>query len=171
MSASTIRPLRLDPVALAAAALLAMPVIARGADDRPGATAILSWEAPGDDDLVGTATRYQVRYRVVPLYNADTLTYWNAGTIVGGVPAPGWPGTTDSLVVTGLDPSITYYFIVRAADEAPNWSGFSNIVVKPALPDHVPPATIEDLSSNTSSLGVPVRSDSLRATTTPTPPR
>jgi hypothetical protein len=172
MSASMIRPLRLDLIALAAAVLLALPAIGHGADDRPGATAILSWEAPGDDDMAGTATRYQVRYRVVPLMNADTLTYWGAGTIVSGVPAPSWPGTTDSLVVTGLDPSVTYYFIVRAADEVPNWSGFSNIVVKPALPDQVPPARIEDLwSDNGAALKASAGRDSTRATPVPPPPR
>jgi hypothetical protein len=114
----------------------------------PGSTAVLEWEAPGDDGSSGTAARYEVRYQVAPIVGSDTLSWWNAGTIVGGLPTPGPSGTTDSVVVSGLDPSVSYYFVLRVADEVPNWSGFSNVVIKPAFADLIPPATIRDLEAN-----------------------
>jgi hypothetical protein len=144
--------LGLRPGGWGAAAIVVLAVLGGGA--RPaasqtpvGSVAVLEWPAPGDDGTSGRATRYEVRYRMTPLFGADTLGYWTAGTIVSGAPLPGPAGSVDSLVVTGLNPSLAYYFIVRAADEVPNWSGFSNIVVKPAFPDQTPPAVIRDLLS------------------------
>jgi len=32
-------------------------------------------------------------------------------------------------VVTGLVSNTTYYFVMKAADEVPNWSGFSNVAM------------------------------------------
>jgi hypothetical protein len=120
---------------------------AAGAQSLPGGTAVIEWEAPGDDGWSGRAARYELRYRATPVLGADTLVWWNAGTVVPGLPLPGEPGATDSVVVADLNPSLTYYFMLRVGDEVPNWSAFSNVVVKPAWPDGIPPAVIRDLEA------------------------
>src|SRR4030067_1062016 len=47
-----------------------------------------------------------------------------------GPPGAGVVGTRESLIVTGLASDKTYYFVLLAADEVPNWSGFSNVATK-----------------------------------------
>lgn len=118
-----------------------------------GDTATLLWTAPGDDGNTGRATRYEMRYRTTAISGPDTLSWWNAGSAVSGLPAPSAAGATDSVVVTGLNPSLTYYFIVRAADEVFNWSGFSNVAVRGpvVVVDTTPPAAITDLSATASN--------------------
>ena len=48
--------------------------------------------------------------------------------------------------VRGLTPLTTYFFIVRAADEVPNWSGYSNVASKTTSGDATPPAAITTLA-------------------------
>jgi hypothetical protein len=108
-------------------------------------TSTVLWTAPGDDGLAGRAARYQLRYRTVAIAGTDTLSWWNAATAVAGLPTPGIAGATDSVTVTGLDPTATYYFIVIAADEVPNWSGYSNVAIRPPVTDTRPPAAVADL--------------------------
>jgi hypothetical protein len=114
----------------------------------PGTTATVVWTAPGDDGSTGIASQYDLRYRTVAISGTDTLSWWNAATAVSGEPTPGSPGTEESMVVSGLDPAQTYYFVLRTADEVPNWSGFSNIAVRPpvSIVDTIPPAAITDLA-------------------------
>ncbi|MGH7680482.1 MAG: fibronectin type III domain-containing protein [Candidatus Eiseniibacteriota bacterium] len=111
-------------------------------------TVVLQWTAPGDDGTVGRATSYDLRYRTVTISGTDTTGWWNSATQVSGEPAPGVSGATDSMRVRGLVPATTYYFIVRAADEVPNWSGFSNLAVKTTTGslDNTPPAAITTLA-------------------------
>ncbi len=87
----------------------------------------LCWTAPGDDDTVGTATMYDIRYSTVEV-GIDTSTWWEAADTVANEPPPSPAGEEDSCVVTGLTAGQTYYFAIKAADEVPNWSGISNIV-------------------------------------------
>jgi Fibronectin type III domain len=105
----------------------------------------LEWTAPGDDGNVGRATTYALRYRTTPP-STDTLSWWNAATSVSGLPAPSNAGTTETFLVRSLTPLTTYYFILRAADEVPNWSGFSNVASKTTGGDATPPSAIADLS-------------------------
>jgi hypothetical protein len=107
------------------------------------ATATLFWTAPGDDGTIGTANRYELRYSNAPV-TGDTLAWWNSATSVSNMPRPGNSGSSDSVTVDGLTPSRIYYFLLRAADEVPNWSGFSDLAVR--APDLIPPAAIDDLS-------------------------
>jgi hypothetical protein len=118
-----------------------VPVLAQTA----GTSAVLLIGAPGDDGMSGSASLYEMRYSNLPIAAGDTLAWWAAAAVVGGMPAPAVAGATDSVVVQNLVPSRTYYFLVRAADEAFNWSGFSNAVIRPAVPDTIPPAPIKDL--------------------------
>jgi hypothetical protein len=133
------------------AALLAMlglfvlshPAAAQTSAD---STVALTWTATGDDGSVGTATSYDLRYRTVAISGTDTLTWWNAATRVTGLPVPHASGATDSMRVRGLTPLTTYYFILKAADEIPNWSGYSNVAVKATSGDVTAPASIADLT-------------------------
>ena len=81
----------------------------------------LIWTAPGDDGNVGTATAYDIRYSDVILFN------WDTATKVLNPPSPQEPGVREEFIVTGLSPSTTYYFALKAVDEAWNWSDMSNI--------------------------------------------
>ena len=107
---------------------------------------VLTWTAPGDDGTTGRATSYDLRYRTTAISGTDTTTWWNGATQVSGEPLPGIAGATDSMRVRGLTPLTTYYFIVRAADEVPNWSGFSNVATKTTSGDATPPAAITTLA-------------------------
>ncbi len=82
-------------------------------------TVTLQWTAPGDEGSLGTATSFEVRYWT-------DGSSWSSGTTVPNPPAPGAPGTTQVLVVQGLDAGTTYWFGVRTADEVQNWSAVSN---------------------------------------------
>lgn len=89
-----------------------------------GASIILYWTAPGDDDMEGTATLYEIRYARAPIL---TEADWEAATPLAGVPAPRPAGSAESFVVLGLDDDGgPYYFCIRASDEAFNWSCLSN---------------------------------------------
>lgn len=109
-------------------------------------TAVLHWTAPGDDGTTGRATSYALRYRSSAISGTDTLGWWNVATQATGLPVPGVSGSTDSVRVRGLIPLTTYYFVVRTADEVPNWSGFSNVAVVTTSGDAIAPAAIADLS-------------------------
>lgn len=79
--------------------------------------------------MVGRATSYDLRYRTVAITGTDTLSWWNNATQASGEPVPGVSGTTDSTRVNNLTQGTTYYFIIKAADEVFNWSGYSNVAV------------------------------------------
>ena len=102
----------------------------------------LSWTAPGDDGMDGTATLYKVRYANTPI-NSEAA--WTAAKEVAGVPAPSVAGTHETLQVTGLDPTKLYYFALRAIDDADNVSGISNTAdAYPNLPDPVGVGTYDN---------------------------
>ncbi len=109
----------------------------------PTATSVtLHWTAPGDDSTSGTAAQYDIRYSTSPI----TLANWDSATQVTGEPSPQVAGSAESFTVNGLNPSTTYYFAIRAADEVPNWSGLSN-VISVQTNDNEPPAAISDLNT------------------------
>jgi len=87
----------------------------------PG-TVNLSWSATGDDGNVGTATLYIIKYSGSPI----TSSNWSSATDVSGEPSPKPAGTAESFTVTGLIGGQTYYFAIRAQDEAGNISDVFN---------------------------------------------
>jgi len=99
----------------------------------------LSWTASGDDSLTGTAAQYDLRYAS----SAITAANFSGATRVTGLPAPGAPGTAESHTVTGLQPATTYWFAIKTADDAGNWSLISNVISRAttAAPDTLRPAT------------------------------
>jgi len=103
------------------------------------------WTAPGDDGKVGRASHYDLRYSANAIAGTDTLSWWNAATIVSlpnKIPAPA--GQADSVTVLAIPTGTRYYAIIRTADEVPNWSGFSSVAVID-LTDRTAPARIVDL--------------------------
>ena len=103
----------------------------------------LTWTAPGDDSVTGTASTYDIRYSTSTI----TLANWSSATQATGEPAPKVAGSSESFTVTGLSPNTTYYFAIRTADEVPNWSALSNVVSKATVPESTPPAAIANLST------------------------
>ncbi len=91
----------------------------------------LAWTAPGDDDLTGQATRYDVRRSLSPI---ATLADFLQATPVTGVASPAIAGSTESALASGLMPGTTYWFALRTADEVGNLSGLSNIISAATLP-------------------------------------
>ncbi|KAF0192650.1 MAG: Ig-like domain-containing protein [Gammaproteobacteria bacterium] len=110
----------------------------------------LSWTAPGDDGMVGTATSYDIRYQTGSAIND---TNWGTATVVASPPAPLAPGNSQNFTVTGLYQNTTYYFAIKTADEVPNSAGASNSPSATTIADVIPPAdianlTILDITSN-----------------------
>ena len=105
-------------------------------------SALLSWTATGDDSLTGTATSYDIRYSTSPITNAN----WASATQTTGEPAPTASGTTQTFTVKNLGRQVTYYFAIKASDDAGNPSALSN-VASATTTDTMPPARITNLAA------------------------
>lgn len=91
----------------------------------------LKWNAPADDGNVvgsGAATKYDLRYSTSAINSGN----WYKAQEVPFLPNPGTPGSSQYKVVSGLDPSKTYYFAMRTIDDVGNVSGLSTITVTTA---------------------------------------
>lgn len=101
---------------------------------------VLTWTAPGDDSLSGTAAEYDLRWST----SAITASNFLSANRATGVPVPAVAGTSQSFTLTGLTASTTYWFAIRTRDDAGNWSGISNVVSKTtgAAPDASRPAPL-----------------------------
>jgi hypothetical protein len=107
--------------------------------------AFLTWSAPVD--LGGTGCgEYDVRYSTSPIDASN----FDAATPVSGEPAPGTPGTKQTLTVSGLLPDTLYYFAVKTADNAEpaNVSALSNVVSGTTMPPVAPVKAINPWISN-----------------------
>ena len=83
----------------------------------------LTWTAPGDDHMNGTADRYDIRF------SSDLIaddSAWNTATPVGAIPSPKPASEKESFVVTVNFPNTSFFFALKTADESDNWSGLSN---------------------------------------------
>ncbi len=100
-------------------------------------TAVLTWTAPGDDGMAGTAERYDLRW------SRQTLTEgtWSTGTVCPSVPAPGHPGSPETYRAKGLPPATPVVLALRTVDDADNWSPVSN-VVRLSLPTASPACSL-----------------------------
>lgn len=105
-------------------------------------TALLSWTATGDDSLTGTASSYDIRYSTSPI----TAANFASATQATNEPAPTAAGTTQTFSVRGLNRQITYYFAMKASDDAGNPSAMSN-VASATTTDTMPPARITNLAA------------------------
>jgi chitodextrinase len=127
----------------------------------------LTWTAVGDDSLTGRASQYDLRYST----SAITAANFASATQATGLPAPAASGTTEHFTVTGLQPGTTYWFAIKAADDAGNWSLISNVIsaATSAAPDTVRPApavvAVTAISDTNATLGwTAVGDDSLSGT-------
>ena len=111
----------------------------------------LNWTAPGDDGSTGTASTYDIRRSTSTITDAN----WGSATQVSGEPTPAASGTGQSMTVSGLSASTTYYFAMKTADEVPNTSGLSNVVSKAttASSDTTAPSAVSNLSAPSSTSG------------------
>jgi len=89
-------------------------------------SATLTWTAPGDDGMTGTASEYDIRYSGTLL----TEAIWSAGTQIDSVPAPKSGGVRETLTVSDLAGKSPWYFALKAADEVLNWSSLSNVAIE-----------------------------------------
>jgi hypothetical protein len=94
---------------------------------RAGRAALrLTWSAPGDDYLVGRATRYEVR---VSSHRITEANWSRAKRIVAGVPRPGRVFARQAMVVRLPAQRVRVRFVaIRAVDEAGNMSALSSRV-------------------------------------------
>ncbi len=106
-------------------------------------SANLSWTATGDDSLTGTATSYDLRYSTSPI----TASNFASATQASGEPAPAIAGTVQTFTLRGLGREVTYYFAIKAIDDAGNVSALSN-VPSAATTDTMAPAAIKDLAAS-----------------------
>ncbi|HEX7877782.1 MAG TPA: hypothetical protein VF720_00130 [Candidatus Eisenbacteria bacterium] len=119
---------------------------------RTNTSLTVQWQAPGDDaNSGGPASAYDLR-----IFHGDPPYIFEMGTPVPGVPVPGTPGTVQFATATGLLPLETYTFLLRTADEVPNWSGNpTNLFFATTLggpPDPIAPAAITDLAQVSAGL-------------------
>jgi chitodextrinase len=144
----------------------------RSVDASTPTSVTLTWTAPGDDGNEGRAWRYDLRFSTQPVTGTDSLGWWNdSGTSAcSGLPDPSEAGSAESFQVTGLIPETTYYFVLRTADEVPNWSCFSNVaeVTTPARRDSMPPID-ETPPGPVAGLSASVLSEGINLTWMPSP--
>jgi hypothetical protein len=85
----------------------------------------LSWTAPGNDGVVGTAASYDLRISPTAI---NDLNDFNAATAVDGEPLPSSAGSAETMTLTGLSAATTYYLAIRSSDADGNLSAVSNVV-------------------------------------------
>jgi chitodextrinase len=104
----------------------------------------LAWTAPGNDGMTGTVASFDVRYSLEPI----TANNWNSAIQVANEPPTAPAGNDQSMNVRGLQRNTTYYFAMKAADEAGNISSLSNVIQVTTAQENdlTPPAAITDLS-------------------------
>ena len=87
-------------------------------------TTAVSWTAPGDDGVTGTAAAYDLRYSLYPITGEASF---QAATVVEAVPEPSEAGSVECVELYGLTRCHAYYFALKTRDEAYNWSAMSNV--------------------------------------------
>ncbi len=92
---------------------------------------LLTWTAPGDDGMVGTASEYDIRYDIDIVKEGQ----WASASQAANEPTPKPAGSPDSFTVSGLEPGKNYCFALKTADELVNWSEISNPCPGLALSD------------------------------------
>lgn len=97
----------------------------------------LHWSAPGDDGNEGKASSYQIRY-------ATSLTGLSTAQPIANAPLPAIAGTAQSVTISGLVESTTYYFSIHSVDDHDLLSPSSNIA-QLTMPDLTAPAAPTNL--------------------------
>jgi len=87
-------------------------------------TAKLGWTAPGDDGAEGLAHEYDLRGSLDSITEANFAQGYPIDS--AAFPIPG--GLQQECTLEDLVPGTTYFFAMKARDDAGNWSGLSNCV-------------------------------------------
>lgn len=85
-------------------------------------TIVLSWTSPGDDESIGTAAEYIIKYATSSINSLN----WASSTGLTGEPIPNLASSSESMTINGLNVNQEYYFAVKTKDEADNFSNISN---------------------------------------------
>jgi formylglycine-generating enzyme required for sulfatase activity len=85
----------------------------------------LTWLSPGDDENVGSATEYDVRYSIAPILDVT----WDDAVAVESEIVPSAAGEHENLTIYGLEAETTYYFGIVTTDDSSNTSELSNVCV------------------------------------------
>ena len=90
----------------------------------------LGWTSVGDDNSIGTAASYDIRYSKSLISEAN---FENAAEFLNSInPKPaGYPETA---YVDGLSPNTTYHFAIKAVDNVGNIGQVSNIATGTTMP-------------------------------------
>jgi len=88
-------------------------------------------KAPGDDAKIGNAQSYDLRYSTSPL----TLANWGSATSIQNLPLPSEPTGGQTIDLSNFPEGQTYYFAIKATDDAGNESQLSNIASDPPGPE------------------------------------
>lgn len=84
---------------------------------------LLTWAATGDDNSIGTAYGYLVKYSSTPILSESQF---NSATIYSQRWIPAVPGTAESKILSGINIPNILYFAIKAYDENNNYSGLSS---------------------------------------------
>ena len=84
---------------------------------------VLEWTAPGDDENIGKASEYIIRYSEQEINNYAT---WSGANDVTGEPTPRDAGGKETFTISNLNPGKRYYFAIRAVDDVGNKSILSS---------------------------------------------
>jgi hypothetical protein len=102
----------------------------------------LTWTAPGDDAWAGTVAAYVLKAST----SSINTTNWTFASHVVFRPVSGAPFSTESFDFTGLAPSTTYFFAIKAVDAKGFESPLSNTPQATTLdgtaPEITPPADV-----------------------------
>jgi hypothetical protein len=115
------------------------------ATGNPTATSVtLTWTAPGDNETLGTAAGYIVKYSTS---SQITASNWASATTYTQTWMPLSAGSTEIHIVSGLSNASRYWFAVEAYDTVPNYGGVSNSP-SGVTSDAFLPARITDLATS-----------------------
>ncbi len=87
-------------------------------------SAVISWTAPGDDGVVGTVSRYDVRLATTPM----TPPSWAGAAEIPPPASPRIAGAAETMLVSLRPLGSDLWVALNAVDDAGNWSGLSNAV-------------------------------------------
>lgn len=88
---------------------------------------VVKWTASGNDDNVGKAYVYDLRYSTVGPVSGEN---WATASLVQGEPIPREAGIEETLLFDNLQSETTYYLALKVLDEAGNGSIVSNCIVE-----------------------------------------
>lgn len=98
----------------------------------------LQWLAPYDDDTSEPVKSYLIKKATFTITDADFIGTPAVSTVAQSI-TPTTPGNSEDLVITGLYPGATFYFGVKAVDEAGNYSPLS-VIRSTTSRDNIPSA-------------------------------